>query len=102
MPSRVAIREVFAGFRVEALIGVGAMGAVYLAKDARQRRRIALKVLAPELARDERCRQRFLREPELAASLDHPHIVSTVSTGEEDGDLYLAMEYGEGPDLREL
>ena len=102
MPSRVAIGEVFAGFRVEALIGEGAMGAVYLAKDARQGRRIALKVLAPELARDERFRQRFLRESELAASLDHPHIVSTVSTGEEDGDLYLAMEYVEGPDLREL
>ena len=102
MPSRVAIGEVFAGFRVEALIGEGAMGAVYLAKDARQGRRIALKVLAPELARDQRFRQRFLRESELAASLDHPHIVSTVSTGEEDGDLYLAMEYVEGPDLREL
>jgi serine/threonine protein kinase/streptogramin lyase len=102
MASKVAIGEVFAGFRVEALIGEGAMGAVYLARDARQGRRIALKVLAPELARDERFRQRFLRESELAASLDHPHIVSTVGTGEEDGDLYLAMEYVEGSDLREL
>src|SRR5512133_2140883 len=102
MPSKVSIGEVFAGFRVEALIGEGAMGAVYLARDERQGRRIALKVLAPELARDERFRQRFLRESELAASLDHPHIVSTVGTGEEDGDLYLAMEYVEGPDLREL
>ena len=78
------------------------MGAVYLSRDARQGRRIALKVLAPELARDERFRQRFPRESELAASLDHPHIVPTVSAGEEDGDLYLAMEYVEGPDLREL
>ena len=102
MASKVAIGEVFADFRVEALIGEGAMGAVYLATDTRQGRRIALKVLAPELARDERFRQRFLRESELAASLDHSHIVSTVRTGEEDGDLYLAMEYVEGPDLREL
>ena len=99
MQSRVAIGEVFAGFRVEALIGEGAMGAVYLARDARQGRRIALKVLAPELARDERFRQCFLRESELAASLDHPHIVSTSGTGDEDGDLYLAMEYVDGPDL---
>ena len=102
MQSRVAIGEVFAGFRVEALIGEGAMGAVYLARDTRQGRRIALKVLAPELARDERFRQRFLRESELAASLDHPHIVPTVAQAKRTVLLYLAMAYVEGSDLREL
>jgi serine/threonine protein kinase len=61
-----------------------------------------LKLLAPELARDERFRQRFLRESQLAASLDHPHIVPTIASGEESGVLYLAMAYVEGSDLREL
>jgi Serine/threonine protein kinase len=63
---------------------------------------VALKLLAPELARDERFRQRFLRESQLAGSLDHPHIVRTVASGDENGVLYLAMEYVEGADLREL
>jgi serine/threonine protein kinase/ABC-type transport system substrate-binding protein len=99
MQSGISIGTVFAGFRVEALIGEGAMGAVYRVTDA-YGARAALKVLVPELARDERFRQRFLRESTLAESLDHPNIVSTLSAGEEAGDLYLAMEYVEGPDLR--
>jgi serine/threonine protein kinase/ABC-type transport system substrate-binding protein len=101
MQSGITIGTVFAGFHVEALIGEGAMGAVYRATDARGTR-AALKVLIPELARDERFRQRFLGESKLAASLDHPNIVSTLSAGDEDGDLYLAMEYIDGPDLRQV
>jgi ABC-type transport system substrate-binding protein/tRNA A-37 threonylcarbamoyl transferase component Bud32 len=101
MQPGISIGTVFAGFRVEALIGEGAMGVVYRATDVRGTQ-AALKVLIPELARDERFRQRFLQESKLAASLDHPNIVSTLSAGEEDGDLYLAMEYVEGPDLREV
>jgi ABC-type transport system substrate-binding protein/tRNA A-37 threonylcarbamoyl transferase component Bud32 len=86
---------------VQSLLGQGAMGTVYLAEELRSGRRIALKLLAPELVRDERFRQRFLRESQLAASLDHPHIVRTVASGEESGVLYLAMEYVDGADLRE-
>jgi len=93
---------ILAGFRVKALVGEGAMGAVYLAEEISSARLAALKLLAPELAQDERFRRRFLRESELAASLDHPHMVSTVASGEEDGALYLAMEYVEGTDLRDL
>ena len=78
------------------------MGAVYLADDLSQPRRVALKVLDPELARDERFRQRFLRESQVASSLDHPNIVPTLASGEEGGVLYLAMEYVDGVDLREL
>jgi serine/threonine-protein kinase len=81
------------------LIGSGAMGSVYLAEDA-VGRRVALKILIPELDQDERFRQRFLREAELAAGLDHPHVVPTLASGEEDGRLYLAMAYVEGADLR--
>lgn len=91
-----------AGFRVISVVGEGAMGAVYLAEEVATGKRLALKVLAPELARDERFRQRFLRESLVAASLDHPHVVPTVAAGEEDGVLYLAMAYVEGSDLRAL
>jgi tRNA A-37 threonylcarbamoyl transferase component Bud32 len=101
MQSSTPTGTVLAGFRVEAMIGAGAMGAVYLAEDSKGRR-VALKLLAPELARDERFRQRFLRESELVGSLDHPHIVPTLAAGEDEGVLYLAMAYVEGSDLREL
>src|SRR4029078_2369204 len=65
-------------------------------------RRVALKLLAPELARDERFRKRFLRESQLPGGLDHPHVVRTIASGDENGVLYLAIEYVEGADLREL
>src|SRR5688572_27038613 len=89
------------GFRIGELLGRGAMGAVYLAEDA-DGHRVALKLLSPELAHDERFRQRFLRESQLAATLDHPHIVKTIASGEDGGMLYLAMAYVDGVDLREL
>ena len=102
MSSSAAIGSVLAGFRVESLIGQGAMGAVYLAEDTATGRRVALKLLAPALAEDERFRERFLRESQLAASLDHPHIVPILASGDENGVLYLAMAYIAGFDLREL
>jgi serine/threonine-protein kinase len=102
MSSPVAAGTVVAGLRVESLIGVGAMGAVYLAEDKATGRQVALKLLAPELGRDERFRQRFLRESQLAASLDHPHIVPMLASGEDAGVLYLVMAYVDGSDLREL
>src|SRR5262245_1753285 len=78
------------------------MGVVYRAEDLRLKRKVALKLLAPELAEDVRFRERFLRESELAASLDHPHIVPIYSAGEVDGLLYIAMRFVEGSDLKEL
>jgi serine/threonine-protein kinase len=78
------------------------MGTVYSAADVALERRVALKVLTPELARDERFRERFLRESKLAASLEHPHIVPIHSAGEADGVLYLAMRYVDGRDLGAL
>jgi ABC-type transport system substrate-binding protein/tRNA A-37 threonylcarbamoyl transferase component Bud32 len=102
MQSAVRTGTVIAGFRVDSLIGEGAMGAVYLAEEVATRRRVALKLLAPELGRDERFRQRFMRESRVASSLDHPHIVATLATGEHEGLLFLAMAYVDGVDLREL
>jgi streptogramin lyase/predicted Ser/Thr protein kinase len=102
MRSTLPSGTVLAGFRVQSLVGEGAMGSVYVAEDPAAGRRVALKLLAPELARDERFRQRFLRESSIAAGLDHPNVVPIVTSGEEGGLLYLAMAYIEGPDLREL
>src|ERR687887_29741 len=101
MPTELRTGAVVAGFRVQSLLGEGATGSVYLAEDG-SGRRVALKLLSPELSRDERFRRRFLRETEVAAGLDHPHAVRTVASGEADGVLYLAMAYVEGSDLREV
>jgi len=102
MRSAVTAGTTLAGFRVESLIGEGAMGAVYLAEDTKRGGPVALKVLVPQLANDERFRRRFLRESQLAASLEHPHVVPIIAAGEEDGVLYLAMRHIDGSDLREL
>jgi ABC-type oligopeptide transport system substrate-binding subunit/class 3 adenylate cyclase/streptogramin lyase/tRNA A-37 threonylcarbamoyl transferase component Bud32 len=102
MTVEVALGSVLAGFRIERLLGSGAMGAVYLAEDVHLKRKVAVKVLARELAQDERFRRRFLLESQLAASLEHPHIVPIYGAGEEGDVLYLAMKYVEGYDLREL
>ena len=93
---------IIAGYRVESEVGRGSMGTVYLARDLALERAVALKVLVPELARDERFRERFLSESRLAASLEHPHIVPIYSAGEDDGNLFIAMRYVEGRDLDAL
>jgi serine/threonine-protein kinase len=90
------------GYRLERLLGRGGMSSVFLAEHLRLRRKVALKFLAPELAEDERFRERFLRESQLASSLDHPNIVPIYDADEVDGTLYIAMRWVEGIDLREL
>ncbi|MDQ3874847.1 MAG: serine/threonine protein kinase, partial [Actinomycetota bacterium] len=90
------------GYRVEALLGRGGMSVVYLAEDLRLRRRVALKLLAPALAADEAFRERFLEESQLAASLDHPNVVPIYEAGEAGEELYIAMRYVEGQDLKQL
>jgi ABC-type branched-subunit amino acid transport system substrate-binding protein/streptogramin lyase len=90
----------FAGYRVDSLVGRGGMGVVYRATDLSLGRPVALKLIAPELSEDERFRARFLREPRLAASLDHPNVIPIYEAGEHEGQLYLAMRYVEGTDLK--
>jgi ABC-type branched-subunit amino acid transport system substrate-binding protein len=92
----------FAGYRVDALVGRGGMGVVYRATDLSLGRPVALKLVAPELTEDEHFRARFLREPRLAASLDHPNVIPIYEAGEHDGQLYLAMRFVEGSDLKSL
>ena len=100
--SDLSVGAALAGFRIESTIGRGSMGTVYSAQDLALDRRVAVKVLAQGLARDERFRERFLRESRLVASLEHPNIVPIYAAGEADGLLYLAMRYVDGRDLSSL
>ena len=101
MPVALTTGSVVAGYRILRLIGRGATGAVYLAADA-DGRQVALKMLMPELAQDARFRERFLRESQIVAALDEPHVVPTVAFGEANGSLYLVMRYVDGLDLRKV
>ena len=94
--------EALAGYRIEAPIGDGSTGVVYSALDVALDRRVALKVMLPELARDPRFRERFLRESKIAASLEHPNIVPIHAVGEADGVLFIAMRYVDGRDLSSI
>jgi len=78
------------------------MSVVYLAEHDWLQRKVALKVLAPQLADDERFRERFVRESRLAASLDHPNVIPIYEAGASGGDLFIAMRFVEGSDLRTL
>ena len=89
-------------YRIESLLGQGGMGVVYLARDLRLDRPVALKLLTPELAGDQRFRARFERESRLAASIDHAGIVPVYEAGDADGVTYIAMRYVEGSDLAQL
>lgn len=91
-----------ADYRVESEIGRGGMAVVYRAKDLRLDRTVALKLLAPELARNDTFRQRFTHESRVAAAIDHPHIVPVFEAGETEGLLYIAMRFVAGQDLRVL
>lgn len=86
-------------YRIEELLGHGGMGVVYLATDTRLNRKVALKILAPQLASDTKFRERFVRESQLAASIDHPNIIPIYEAGETAGELYIAMRYVQGRDL---
>ena len=92
----------FAGYQVDAVLARGGMGVVYLATELRPRRRVALKLIAPALAADPAYRERFLREVDSLAALEHPNVVPIHAAGEWEGQLYLAMRYLDGPDLAEV
>jgi serine/threonine-protein kinase len=90
-----------AGYRLDGNVGQGSRAVVYLARDE-MRRRVALKVMTPELARDTGFRTRMIGESRTAATLGHPHIVPVFEADEADGILYVAMRYVTGGDARSL
>jgi serine/threonine protein kinase len=86
-------------YEIRRLLGAGGMGAVYEAHHTEIGKRVAIKVLAPELAAAPGARTRFLREAQLASKISHPNIVDVTDMGNEDGRAFLVMEFLEGEDL---
>jgi serine/threonine protein kinase len=92
----------FGGFRIDGVLGRGAMGVVYRANDTRLQRPIALKVVASHLAADETFRERFVAEARAAAMVEHPAIVAIYAAGEHDGIPFIAMKLIEGKELSDV
>src|SRR4249920_2649532 len=90
----------FAGYRIDRVLGRGGMSVVYLAEHTKLQRKVALKVLAPQLAEDDRFRERFVRESRLAASIDHPNVIPIYEADEAEGELFISMRFVPGTDLR--
>ena len=93
------IGEELAGYKIEAIAGRGGMGVVFRAEHLHLGRVVALKVLTADLAGNRSFRQRFVREAQTAARLDHPNIVPVFDAGEVEGLLFIAMKYIDGVDL---
>ncbi len=93
--------EVFSRYRVQKKLGRGGMGEVYLAEDSALRRKVALKILPAALQEDAVRRQRFVREAQLAAGVDHPYVCKIYEAGEFDGVAFIAMEFIDGVSLTE-
>lgn len=96
------MRERLGRFEVVRLLGKGAMGEVYLGRDPKLGREVALKVVSAGSAFGEEAHARFEREARAAAMLNHPHVVTVYEFGEDEGVHYLAMEHVEGEDLEHL
>ena len=91
-----------AGYAIESVLGRGAMGVVYVARERSPVRKVALKLITPAFAGDEVFRGRFLREATAAAAIEHPNILPVYAVGESTGILYMAMRLVPGSDLGEI
>jgi serine/threonine-protein kinase len=87
-------------FVISKLLGAGGMGQVYQAQDTKLKRVVAIKRMAPRLQQNEQDRRKFLREAQQASALNHPNIASIYDVIEEEGEIFLIMEYVEGTPLR--
>jgi ABC-type branched-subunit amino acid transport system substrate-binding protein/tetratricopeptide (TPR) repeat protein len=92
----------FGDYRIEEEVGRGGMGVVHRAIDTRLDRPVALKLIAPELAEDPDFRERFLRESRVAAAIDHGNVLPIYEAGEHRGQVFLAMRFVQGSDLKVL
>ena len=100
--AELPVGSVFAGCRVEEVLGRGDMGVVYRAEELALERGVALKLILPEHSRETRFRERFQRESMVAAAIDHPNVIPLLEAGDEDGVLFITMRLVEGTDLRAL
>ena len=89
-------------YLIDAVVGRGGMSVVYRATHARLGMQVALKVLAPELSADDTFRERFLREAQAAAGIDHPNVIPIHDFGMHEESLYIVMRYVAGGDLRRM
>ncbi len=102
-PNDPLLNRIFDGrYLIVRKLGSGGMAEVYLAEDQELGRKVALKMLNERHARDEQFVERFKREARNAAGLSHPHIVRIYDRGQAEGTYYIAMEYLDGPTLKEL
>ena len=102
MPDTDTKPSAIGGFELLATLGKGGMGVVFKARQVSMDRIVALKVLPPNLAKDETYVSRFLREARSAAKLNHPNIVQGIDVGEAGGHYYFAMEFVDGFTVKEL
>ena len=96
------IGKIISHYQILEKLGEGGMGEVYLAEDTRLKRKVALKFLPREFTRDKEAVERFQREAQAAAALNHPHIVTIYEVNKHDDQTYIAMEYVDGRTLKEL
>jgi serine/threonine protein kinase len=92
----------FAGYEVESVVGLGAIGILYRARQLRLDRLVALKLVAPDVANDPVIRERLRREARTVAALDHPNVVPLYAAGEEEGTVYIVTRWVEGTELGAL
>lgn len=95
-------RSLIDGYRLDKFMGEGSMGAVFKAEQLSLHRPVAIKVLAPSLAENDRYVKRFMREARAVAKLNHPNVVSGIDVGESQGYRYFVMEFVEGPTLAQI
>src|SRR5262245_21700431 len=100
MPGEAGTR--IARYRLVRVLGRGGSGIVHHATDEETGRDVALKLLLPELAADERRRRRLLREARAASAIEHPNVARLLEVGDDGGTVYLAMELVVGSTLRSL
>jgi hypothetical protein len=99
---RLVIGGQLGDYLIESVVGRGGMSVVYRARHSRLGMLVALKVLAPELSADDEFRERFLREAQMAASMDHPNVIPIHDMGLHEDSLYIILRYVAGGDLKAL
>ncbi|OVE79086.1 hypothetical protein BVY00_01305 [bacterium G20] len=96
------IPKTISHYQILSKLGEGGMGEVYLAEDTKLKRKVALKFLPANLTKDKDATERFKREAQAAAALNHPNIVTIHEIGEHEGQIYIAMEHVDGHSIREV